>query len=104
MTATERRLELQNILEAVLGSRNVYYQPPENIKMKYPAIRYKRSSIDNNFADDAVYNQTYAYELIVIDKDPDSDIVDIISRLPKCKFGTHYEADGLNHDTFTIIY
>ena len=24
------RLELQNLLESILGSRNVYYQPPES--------------------------------------------------------------------------
>jgi len=30
------RLELQNLLENILGSRNVYFQPPENLKLNYP--------------------------------------------------------------------
>ena len=34
------RLDLQALLEDLLGSRNVYYQPPESVKMNYPAIVY----------------------------------------------------------------
>ena len=34
------RLDLQALLEDLLGSRNVYYQPPESDKMNYPAIVY----------------------------------------------------------------
>ena len=36
------RLELQSVLEQTLGSRNVYFQPPASVKMKYPAIVYER--------------------------------------------------------------
>ena len=69
------RLNLQTELETILGSRNVYYQPPESVKMKYPAIVYSRKNIDNIFADDTVYTQNHAYELTVIDPNPDSEIV-----------------------------
>ena len=65
------RLNLQTELETILGSRNVYYQPPESVKMKYPAIVYSRKNIDNIFADDTVYTQNHAYELTVIDPNPD---------------------------------
>ena len=41
------RERLSAILHEVLGSDNVYYQPPESVKMKYPAIVYTRDSIDN---------------------------------------------------------
>lgn len=30
-----RRYELQAVLEGILGSGNVYFQPPENLKMRY---------------------------------------------------------------------
>ena len=50
------RLELHEALCKVLGSRNVYFQPPEDIKMNYPAIEYSRASIDNTFANNDVYN------------------------------------------------
>ena len=29
------RLKLQTMLEEILGSRNVYFNPPESVKMKY---------------------------------------------------------------------
>lgn len=98
------RLNLQTELETILGSRNVYYQPPESVKMKYPAIVYSRKNIDNIFADDTVYTQNHAYELTVIDPNPDSEIVMKVSRLPACTFDRHYIADNLNHDVFRLYY
>lgn len=98
------RLELHEVLCDILGSRNVYYQPPESIKMKYPAIVYSRNRIDNTFANDSVYTQKKSYSVTVIDEDPDSAIVDAMSFLPRCRFDRHYTADNLNHDVFTIYY
>ena len=98
------RLNLQTELETILGSRNVYYQPPESVKMKYPAIVYSRQNIDNIFADDTVYTQNHAYELTVIDPNPDSEIVMKVSRLPACTFDRHSTADNLNHDVFRLYY
>lgn len=98
------RLELQTQFEEILGSRNVYYQPPLSVKMNYPAIKYSRKTIDNTFADNSVYKQDYAYEVIVIDEDPESVIVEKISKLPMCIFDRHYTADNLNHDVFTLYF
>lgn len=98
------RSSLQNKLEEILGSRNVYFQPPETLKLNYPAIVYVRSDIRNTFADDEVYKQSHFYELTVIDKDPDSEIVSKLSKLPKIKFDRHFKSDNLNHDVFTIYY
>ena len=98
------RLELQTMLEKILGSRNVYFQPPESIKMKYPAIVYSRDDITNDSADNLVYKQSHFYQLTVIDEDPDSEIVEKVSKLPKCRFNRHYTADNLNHDTFTLYF
>lgn len=99
-----RRLLLHEMLCDALGSRNVYYQPPATVKMQYPAIVYSRSKIDNDFADDSVYRQSHYYSLTVIDKNPDSDVVDRVSRLKSCHFDRHFTSDNLNHDVFTIYY
>lgn len=99
-----QRLELHKILCEILGSRNVYYQPPESVKMEYPAIVYSRDDIDNTFAENSVYKQDHQYQIIVIDKDPDSEIVAAVSKMPMCRFVRHYEADNLNHDVFGIYY
>ena len=41
-----RRLKLQKLLEDILEAngkaKNVYYQPPEGIKISYPCIVYNR--------------------------------------------------------------
>lgn len=99
-----RREELHEILCESLGSRNVYFQPPESIKMQYPAIVYSRDDIDNNFANNSVYMQSLAYSVTVIDSDPDSEVVDRVSKLPRCQYDRHYKSDNLNHDIFTIYY
>jgi hypothetical protein len=98
------RLELHEKLCEILGSRNVYFQPPSSDKMRYDAIRYSRKNIKNTHANNSVYNQRDCYELIVIYKDPDSDIPRKILKLPLCSFDRHYTADNLNHDVFTLYY
>ena len=98
------RLELQTLLEDLLGSRQVYYQPPASVKMQYPAIVYYRKDIDSRKADDISYMQTPVYELTVIDKNPDSEIPIQISQLPMCSYDRHYTSDNLNHDVFTIYF
>lgn len=98
------RLDLQALFEEILGSRNVYCDPPESVKMRYPAIRYSRKKIENRFANNSVYVQKNCYEVIVIDDDPDSELPIEISRLPMCSHDRHYAANNLHHDVFTLYY
>lgn len=98
------RLELQTFLENLLGSRNVYFQPPEGKKMNYPAIVYERKDIRNSFADNKVYSQMLAYQVTVIDEDPDSKIVEKISQLPTARFDRPFTSDNLNHNVFTLYF
>lgn len=98
------RLDLQELLENLIESSNVYFQPPPNVNMKYPAIKYSRENIDNRHADNGVYLQQNVYQLTVIDKNPDSEIVKKVSRLPSCSFDRHYISNNLNHDVFTIYF
>lgn len=98
------RLSLQALLETILGSRNVYFQPPPGVNLKYPAIVYSRNDIDNTYADNEVYKQEREYSIIVIDPNPDSVHVDNVSKIPRIKFNRHYAADNLNHDVFTLYY
>lgn len=99
-----RRRELQTLLEEILGSRNVYYQPPPSIMMRYPAIVYSRYDIENFHANNHVYAQKVAYSVTVIDKNPDSEYVKKISMLPLCSYDRHYVSDNLNHDVFTLYF
>lgn len=96
----DRRLELDKIFR--FHTPNVYYQPPESVKMVYPAIRYERTDINIAHADNAPYKVDTAYQVTVIDKDPDSPIVKAVSLISGCRFNRHYTANNLNHDVFVI--
>lgn len=98
------RLQLQLTLEDILGSHNVYFQPPETVKLLYPCIIYARNSVDTTFADDIPYSNQIQYRITVIDKNPDSIIPSKVAMLPMCRFDRHYTKDNLNHDVYNIYY
>lgn len=98
------RLDLQRLLEELLGSKNVYYQPPETIKMQYDAIRYSKKNIRSTYANGTKYSMRDCYELIVIAKRPDNPVIKKLLALPYCSYDRHYVADNLNHDVLTIYY
>lgn len=100
----EKRVELHNILKELLGSNNVYYQPPEDELMGYPAIRYSKKKPDRKFANNAAYLSKDCYELIVIDYEPDNPVIKKLMDLPYCSYDRWYAANNLNHDTLTIYY
>ena len=99
-----RRLELQTLLESILGSKNVYFQPSSNVTLKYPAIIYQIDDIRNNHADNRPYIQSDRYQITVIDRDPDSETPRKISRLPKSAFNRFFVSSGLNHTVFTLYF
>lgn len=96
--------KLQSKLEELLGSRNVYFQPPESVKMNYPAIVYSRKAIDLKFANNAIYSKMNCYEIIVIDRKPFNEVIDKLFELPYCTFERSYKADNLNHDVLTLYF
>lgn len=98
------RLELQTKLEELLGSRNVYYQPPETVKMEYPAIKYSKSRIEVKKANDSVYSKNNRYEIIVMDRKPDNPVIDKLLELPYCYYDRNYKSDNLNHDVLILYY
>lgn len=98
------RLELQDALEALLGSRNVYFQPPENVKMKYPCIVYHKTPGWQRHADNEEYHYHDKYELTVIDKNPDSLLPEKVRKLQLCRYDRHYVSDNMYHDTFELYW
>jgi hypothetical protein len=100
----DSRLDLQALLEIVTGSENVYFQPPESVKLKYPCIIYSRNAAVTNFANDMPYKYRTRYRVAVIDRNPDSTILAKVAELPLCAFERHFTADNLNHDIYNIYY
>ena len=98
------RLDLQDKLVELLGSKHVYYQPPESVKIEYPPIVYSKNNLRITRADDSVYSKRTQYEIIVIDKRPDNPVVDKLLNTPYCSYDRHYNSDNLNHDVLTLYY
>lgn len=99
------RLKLHEELCELLGSTNVYFQPPENVKMNYDAIRYNLGGKSITRANDRAYTTINQYDGVFITRDPDTTIPDdMINHFEMCSFGRPYIADNLNHYPFTLYY
>lgn len=98
------RPELHEILVTLLGSGNVYFQPPPTVMMKYPCVVYRRENMDIRHANDHPYKHKKRYQITVIDQNPDSVIPDKIAELPMCAYDRFYTADNLNHDVFQLFF
>lgn len=99
------RLSLQTILEAKLGTRNVYFQPPESKRLSYPCIIYEMQTPSILKADDTFYHGMKRYKITVIDKNPDSTIYERILVLPYATMAEPpYVAENLYHFVLTLYY
>jgi hypothetical protein len=98
------RLELQVVLEALQDGVAVYFQPPENSGMSYPAIVYNRDFQYAAYADSALYSRKTRYQVTVIDKDPDSPIPDLVAALPLTRMVRHFTTANLNHDIYDVYF
>lgn len=94
------RLELQAELEEILGSRNVYFNPPPTIKMKYPAIVYHFSNVEKDKANNGAYLIHKFYSVTLIHRDPDNDVVDKLLERNYEMVSQPYTAEGLYHYAF----
>lgn len=81
---------------------NLYFQPPTGTDMEFPCIVYSRMRIDQKKADNIKYKSDVVYKVIVIDRDPDSSIVDAVSQLPNTKHTQFYTKNNFNYDVFTM--
>lgn len=104
------KLALHDILCKVLnapfpdGENHCYFQPPADIEMKYPCIKYNCANIRTIFADNIHYKNSKRYTITVIDEDPDSKIPSKLEELPYCTSDRIFSVDGLNHFVYTLYY
>lgn len=96
------RLDLQELLCSILGSRNVYFKAPA--RMSYPCIKYERTRPSVQHADNIRYRNTNCYTLTYIDTNPDSEMIKIIAELPMCSIDREYDADDLHHAVYTLYF
>lgn len=97
------RLKLHEELKSVLGSNNVYFNPPK--LLKYPCIVYKFIKPETQNADDHTYISHDRYSITIIDTNLDSTIYkDLINHFHHVFYDNHIVIDNLRHDYLTIYY
>lgn len=95
--------ELIAHFKMVVGIPNVYYEPPENTKMKYPCVRFQRRRFSSQSADNINYIVHEQFEATLIYKSPDSPLPRrLLMSTPMCSHDRHYTADNLSHDVYII--
>lgn len=96
--------DLQADLEALLGSENVYFQPPSGTQLSYPCITYERDLIKTKFANNSPYNHADRYLVKIIERSLVDSAAEKIKTWPKCSFVRAYRADGLYHTIFNLYH
>ena len=100
-----RKVEL--ITEALkhIGISNVYFEPPQSIKLKYPCAVFKRGVISSRHAGNIIYKIDDSFDLTYIRLDPDDDMThDILNIFRQIRHTRTFVADGLHHDQYKLYY
>ena len=105
MTEADRRLELDAKLREILGSNNVYFQPPETMKLQFPCIIYSKNAPNIRHANDGIYTFKQSYSVMVADKNPESEIpMNLIKSLQYCRIDSNFTKDHMNQTKLTLFY
>lgn len=96
------RSDFHNRLQNLAPGYRIYFQPPSDIKMAYPAVVYEIDRVVKKRADNKSYLQNRRYQVKLITKNPDDPVFDVLASLVHSEFERHYTADGLNHFVFNI--
>jgi len=104
LSSLQRRTQLQEELEGMLGSDQVHFQPNLDTHMIYPAIVYSRDSAYVDYADNLAYRKMDHYELTLIDLEPDSPVFDLLEDRPYTRHVRTFVSDGLNHYVFDLYH
>lgn len=100
-----KRVRLQMELESLLGSKEAYFQPPNKIKMRYPAIVYYLDRVNTDKADNLTYAMYDRYALTIMTKDADSDLHRrILAHFPMSSYDRSARNDNIYHHYLTLYY
>lgn len=101
-----RRTLLHEKFVEIMGSEdNVFFEPAESTRMKYPCIVYSYSDIKEQYADNNKYTYNQGYTVMLIHSGgtySSEDKREKLINLPKCKYVRHYTSDNLHHFVYSI--
>lgn len=96
------RSQLHDLLLDIID--DVYFQPPESLKIVKNCIVYHRDYEKAFFAENLPYGRTKRYQITYISQDPDDSVKDGIEALPMCVFDRFFTANNLNHDVYKLFF
>ena len=100
-----RRLQLHEELCRILGTRNVYFQPPASVILKYDCIIYEIDNREDLRADDMHYRHFVRYKITLVTRDPDSELPEqLLNSFSRISHQRHFTVDNLHHDIYTLFY
>jgi hypothetical protein len=91
------RLKLhQRLVEMVNGAAKIYYSPPSNIDIEYPACIYTVDGERTRHADNTKYKLAMSYQVKLILETIESPLLDIFVNNVDFVFVTYYP-DNVHH-------
>lgn len=91
-------------LVEILGSENVYYNPPSNKRINYDAIRVTLDDIEQSYADNIVYARNRRYQLTYMGYLLKDEVINKLLDLPHASFDRSYKDDNLDHYVIHIYW
>lgn len=109
MDQQDRRLkfddELRVLQTEILGYQHTYFEPTEEVRMKYDAVVYKKTDMNVRRANNKSYSIRDGYLVTVISRDPETKLPWAIQEhFERCAPGRPFVRDNLYHFPFTIFY
>lgn len=99
------RQELSIKFSEILGNMNVYFQPPEFVKLKYDCIIFKDVTPFARRANNFVYILQHKYQVTYVTSNPNSTIPDkMLTSFQMIDRVNDYVSDGLYHYVFELYF
>lgn len=97
----DRKIVLEKIKDKI--TPNVYFTPPDNIQLKFPACVVTREDFEVKKANNNPYFSSMGYKLVYMSREEADDIfIKVSSAFKYSSFRTEYKVNGLYHKVFVV--
>ena len=97
----DRKVVLEKIKNNI--TPNVYFTPPDNIQLKFPACVVTREDFEVKKANNNPYFSSMGYKLVYMSREEADDIfIKVSSAFKSSSFRTEYKVNGLYHKVFVV--
>lgn len=101
--ATDRQI-LRDKLLKFFTEDQLYFSPPEKVRLTYPCLIYNKTGYEIDNANNTSYKEHTIFNVTYITRNPDDDKpLEMKRALKNCKILSHETIDNLYH-TYLRIY